>query len=1155
MFSGNGPLLKDGLASHTRAQGGEMDEFDIVIDPTGHDMRRPANQRPVIDDCESGVYGYGHLGIPCTTFTTILALQRRVLRTRGHPHGRPGLSGRDKVQVDEHNLLIRFAVEVATAIIDSGGEVTLENVGDRGDPSLPEMYWPERASMCSLALVPEIIALVMYGSMVLIHLPLCSFHDHHVLPLPPVKWVTFFATPRAAAMLAPLQLRRCPTPWAKHGSAVGRQADGTSRAALSASYPSECNRWLAMVAVQFAGDGRGAAEPSPVGAQIGCAPALSPPMAEAVASHRSRLPRFADLRKLRAVPMERRRLMAYPLPEITQPEFEPAPHDDDWDFCPSDEGDVDDERPSTFPAGVMRPIRAHHGIPGLPPGRVTYEMIWRRVPESGGARVGLDLINGWTTSAFESAPLLMQGEPHAGPGTITLDISMKEPWARLILLDTRDPTDVVRMRRSTRDTVFAGPLQIDRAALRAMATEVDWYDIDPDILGQIGEGGLEARSSCPRHSIFSWHHNGVREHFDAAHKISVQELEDEWIIGPFPMPPTEPCRCIPNNVIMQHRAKVDEDGNFHPYLKPRVTTNESFGDEDSPNAGVSQANRTTSNPSHQTHAASSSITHSCYRAGGVDGAQYVTDLTSAFSFGQQQRTDWWLQVRFWIVRRPSGVQAGYYICHRLLFGGTWGPNRFNRVRRIKTAWTRKRQTAFDRAHPPPQGVLDAIRERSLLQRSGRLPGGVEQLVAASLQGFIDDESGSAGTDLVPMPSELAHIDVATILARTASSGATPAPVGSRVVVHCAFSILSSERMGFIHAMDKVQCGDDITVLGIRASVRRDASDCPPAKSTVMVAELRDMRATINAEQQVRRDAVQRNVGRLSNISQIAPQLLLHLHAGYALACAHQRSSGGGHRARLRLLTVKPHGRVGKGFVSLIDSAITLLESGCAVPLLCEPAFPDHGTSGVLTVCSDASGEDGVGGFAIHPSSPEEVWLVHGPWTPLTRAALAHSSRTPRQRVEAGHQPRCSMPAAELFGPWLIAASLAREGLLFESVISIMDCKPAVSAITLTKSRSRVMRGIVGLANETATSWLGVHVRREHNTDCDRLSHPSEVQTVVSAAALAGLTVHVVAAPDDLMAQLDRLIVDAFAADSCPSACMHPAPPLTACLLPSVHTRH
>ena len=38
-------------------------------------------------------------------------------------------------------------------------------------------------------------------------------------------------------------------------------------------------------------------------------------------------------------------------------------------------------------------------------------------------------------------------------------------------------------------------------------------------------------------------------------------------------------------------------------------------------------------------------------------------------------------------------------------------------------------------------------------------------------------------------------------------------------------------------------------------------------------------------------------------------------------------------------------------------------------------------------------------------------------------------------------------------------------------------------------------------------WLGVHVKRELNVDCDRLSHPHLAEEVIGEARAAGLFVH------------------------------------------------
>eukprot|EP00965_Chrysotila_dentata_P132240 4372916-Pleurochrysis_carterae.AAC.1 len=68
------------------------------------------------------------------------------------------------------------------------------------------------------------------------------------------------------------------------------------------------------------------------------------------------------------------------------------------------------------------------------------------------------------------------------------------PWARGVVWDCADPHDCAPVQRLTRATIFEGPRQIDRAALRAVAAQLGWED--EDIVEQVGEGGVEVRSEC-----------------------------------------------------------------------------------------------------------------------------------------------------------------------------------------------------------------------------------------------------------------------------------------------------------------------------------------------------------------------------------------------------------------------------------------------------------------------------------------------------------------------------------------------------------------------------------------------------------------------------------------------------------------------------------
>ena len=69
-----------------------------------------------------------------------------------------------------------------------------------------------------------------------------------------------------------------------------------------------------------------------------------------------------------------------------------------------------------------------------------------------------------------------------------------QPFARGVIWDTRDPDDCKPMRASTRDDAVGGKATINREAVRAAAAELDWPH--KDLMGQVDEGGVEARSDC-----------------------------------------------------------------------------------------------------------------------------------------------------------------------------------------------------------------------------------------------------------------------------------------------------------------------------------------------------------------------------------------------------------------------------------------------------------------------------------------------------------------------------------------------------------------------------------------------------------------------------------------------------------------------------------
>eukprot|EP00965_Chrysotila_dentata_P069497 2295829-Pleurochrysis_carterae.AAC.1 len=101
-----------------------------------------------------------------------------------------------------------------------------------------------------------------------------------------------------------------------------------------------------------------------------------------------------------------------------------------------------------------------------------------------------------------------------------------EEWAQGVVWDCTDPDKCVPVQRSSRDTQFPGRRQVDRAALRAAAAELQWAD--EDIVGQAGEGGMEARSACELITVLAFHHPGLLAQAPAAAKAVAADLAEEW---------------------------------------------------------------------------------------------------------------------------------------------------------------------------------------------------------------------------------------------------------------------------------------------------------------------------------------------------------------------------------------------------------------------------------------------------------------------------------------------------------------------------------------------------------------------------------------------------------------------------------------------------
>ena len=185
-------------------------------------------------------------------------------------------------------------------------------------------------------------------------------------------------------------------------------------------------------------------------------------------------------------------------------------------------------------------------------------------------------------------------------------------------------------------------------------------------------------------------------------------------------------------------------------------------------------------------------------------------------------------------------------------------------------------------------------------------------------------------------------------------------------------------------------------------------------------------------------------------------------------------------------------------------ATGLLTANEGVALAPRLRFPSLREEGVFVSTTDASGNDGVGGYVFVAGRRNTVVIVSALWPADVQAAKDEDSRPAAERTG---RPMFTMPAAELFGALAVprAAAAALETLP-AAVYAVGDCQPAIGAINRASSGRAQMHEIVRHSRAWCRQWLAVHVPREANLDADRLSHPHLAHEVEADARRAGLVV-------------------------------------------------
>ena len=1097
VFSGPGERL-DGLAAVARERGAaRADEFDTLIDPVAHDFFTPEARARLLADVRARAYDGIMIGTPCTSLSVAHTnpgggARRLGWRSWEYPSGAPWASDAVRRYLRQHDELIEFTVQLLELALELDLDIIVENPAPRHRRDLPS-YWQARAHAPQLWDMPLMRRLLdKAGSRLrLLLVPQCAFGPGpHGFTFQ--KWTGLLCSARPAERLADLERLAC-----NHNShdrvACGVDSDGVPNAPLAGAYPGPmygalaCGFGLAPLASGPAppldDDEPSALEPLPAdppapapdrsiaAGRITDGPALAPVVRDSVQRARRQPPRWASFRNLKPA----------------------ATADLLW---------------ATLPDMLPHRRRTHARSPPSQPGAAVRLAEFRRA--LGGREVHIEDL--WLPGKYEALQAWMR---RARRGVYQRPfISPQEdlvPLARGFVWDTRDPLRCAPMEPSTRHTIFPGKRQMNRAAFRRAAAEVG--ATDRDLVAQAGEGGIESRSECALTTELHTHAPGVSERPAAAAAEIAKELDEEWAIGPFYHPPTVPIRSLPRDVIVQQRSRVLPDGTVQDYDKDRITLNPSKG-ADSVNGGIPVCERSVSLTDARKLGYSLAVIHVPASAGGGPGAaSYGTDVTSAYSFLVMQQLDWWQFAYIWF---DSEGRAFFALLIRVGFGGAMSPQRFQGVAVVLTLLARKRQAEFDALHPYSAEVRGWQIYRLDLQQRGLLPPGPEQVSPTTSGPYIDDIGGGCPNDAVVMPPALYGVDTASVslgeLAAYANGG-QPLGRNSRPAAHCIIVIGAIRFLELEEADNKTEGGSSIVNLGLRIDIARGRIDCPGPKRTILLRDLRAWHADVRLRRPFQRTFAEKQVGRLGNLAQVLPELLMHMRAGFSAANASRPGRGGRGKVKCAVVPLGAGSKLHVGLSALLPHAIHVVERNEGIPLAPRDAFAGMDEPGTLTLTSDASGHDGFGGYAFLQAAPLEPMILSEAWPADIVAALAEAKQRPAQRTAGA--PALSMPAAELFTGWALAEAIFDAAAIdgaSAAVIAVGDCEPAAAALNAASSPTPQIDRLLAGARALTRQWLGVAVPREWNLDADRLSHPSQLEAVLADARAAGLQPRLVYTP-------------------------------------------
>ena len=652
-----------------------MTVVDTKVGGAEHDVRRDGIGRRLIERVRRGDYDVVFAAPPCESFSVA---HRPQLRSRRQAAGLHNAPAEWLAYLRKHNQLAAWTAQLAEAAHDAGVLWAIENPADRGLRGSPA-FWLERADHAPLWVQECVLQLVAHTQAASRTFAYCAFGAQHQ------KYTTVMHD-EGWTELEALDSRQCAHGNEAHAEQLrGRHATGESRAGRAAAYPDELNEFVAAAAVAaLRRRAAAAAEAAPVrretsgmaapavlatggtgatqGGRVGEGWTLSPEVAHACETARRSTPKFASERNKRPMAASALRgealpgdLHAPPTRSRPKPKAGRAPSGAEPQPRTTDVEDGD------RPASDMRREAAAQRAVRRAAGPVAVHELYLE-------GIYAQKVQPWMAQADAAAAALRAGRTPPRVPTVTITQDEMPLFARYIVWDCEDPADCKPVERSDRHTVFPGVRQIDRAAMRAAALELGWDRVDADIIAQVGEGGVEARSACALETVLAWHHTGVADYPEAAAAAVRKDWEEEWASQPTRHLPFVPCRVLPRNVVMQERVRLlpgdtaDGRPRVEAYDKPRITQNSSHGGEGSVNAGVDDDETFVQLPTVQRFARGWAICDTAGEVGGTRAQGYMVDAESAYRFCQVQRADWWTQCFMWW---DEGGRAGVCVDRRL----------------------------------------------------------------------------------------------------------------------------------------------------------------------------------------------------------------------------------------------------------------------------------------------------------------------------------------------------------------------------------------------------------------------------------------------------------------------------------------------------------